>query len=90
MELTVQRYPHREFLHVFPAEPLRGRDSLENGQNWEDGEVPAMVLLPTPPLALATAMTFETSRILCFGGRPLVRFGIVPVLGSASHQHVGK
>ena len=40
-----------------------------------------MVLLPTPPLALATAMTLETSRIRCFGGNPRVRFGIVPLRG---------
>jgi hypothetical protein len=49
--------------------------------------VPAMVLLPTPPFALATAMTLETSRILCFGGRPRLRLGMDPVRGRASNEH---
>lgn len=40
-----------------------------------------MVLLPTPPLALATAMTLETSLIRCFGGNPRVRFGMLPLDG---------
>ena len=45
-----------------------------------------MVLLPTPPLALATAMTLDTSLMRCFGGNPRVRLGIVPVKGSPAHR----
>jgi len=41
-----------------------------------------MVLLPTPPLALATAMTLDTSLMRCFSGNPRVRLGIVPLKGS--------
>jgi len=44
-----------------------------------------MVLLPTPPLALATAMTLDTSLMHCFGGNPRVRLGIVPVKGSPAY-----
>ena len=47
---------------------------------------PAIVLLPTPPLALAMAMTLDTSRIRCLGGNPLIKFGIVPFKGSPAHK----
>jgi hypothetical protein len=46
-----------------------------------------MVLLPTPPFALATAMTLETSRILCFGGRARVKLGMDPVRGRACNEY---
>jgi hypothetical protein len=45
------------------------------------GGGPATVLLPTPPLALATAMTFWTLGMGRLGGRPRVKLGIVPVRG---------
>jgi hypothetical protein len=37
--------------------------------------LPAIVLLPTPPLALETAITFLTFLILVFSGKPLCMRG---------------
>jgi hypothetical protein len=52
----------------------------------EHGRIPDIVDLPTPPFADDTAMTFLTSLIGRFSGRPLairaLRFGGVPDLGS--------
>ena len=45
------------------------------------GDVPATVLLPTPPLAEETAMTLDTALMLRFCGRPRWNRGIEPVLG---------
>jgi len=52
----------------------------------ERGYIPDIVDLPTPPFAEDTAMTFLTSLIGRFSGRPLcmraLKFGGVPDLGS--------
>ena len=42
---------------------------------------PATVLFPTPPFADETAMTFLTSLIARFCGRPRWKRGIVPDFG---------
>jgi hypothetical protein len=53
---------------------------------YEHGCIPEMVDLPTPPFADDTAMTFLTSLIGRFSGRPLairaLKLGGVPDLGS--------
>lgn len=82
-----QRYLHPVSLLAFPSAALLVLSLLLLEINYIQSK-PAMVLLPTPPFALATAMTFETSRIRCFGGRPRVRLGIVPVLGRAFCEYI--
>jgi hypothetical protein len=52
------------------------------GVGKEDGGgVPAMVLLPTPPLAEETAMMWETPLMGRFWGRPRWKRGMLPFWG---------
>jgi hypothetical protein len=80
-KMSVSRIPLRRPRRVnarakFTADGQSGR---LDGENLSE---PAIVDLPTPPLAEDTAITFVTFLICRLSGSPLCIRGMVPVLGN--------
>ena len=83
--LKDQRYPYLEYRFEDPVERMLEQDLLGfiRHKHWQSVVYkPAIVDLPTPPFADDTAITFLTSLIFRFSGKPRCMRGILPVRGN--------